>query len=110
MGRNSNRFIIFITLHIEKTGKIGILCLFLIPGWKNENDRRGFPNFSKKNSILKRGVRTVHCGLTPPTQGEPAPLLTCVVHAGSEAQEDSERLDLLGLVEERHNAKTVFVK
>ena len=29
----------------QKTGKIGILCLFLIPGWKSENDKRDFPYF-----------------------------------------------------------------
>ena len=53
MGGNSIRFIIFITLHIGKSGEIGSFWHFLLHGWENENGRRDFPNFSKKKFHIK---------------------------------------------------------
>ena len=50
MGGNLIRFITFITLHIRKSGEIGGFSFFLIPGWKNKNGRRDFPNFLKKKN------------------------------------------------------------
>ena len=53
MGGNLKRFITFITLYIGKSGEIGGFRFFLIPGWKNKNGRRDFPNFLKKKFYIK---------------------------------------------------------
>ena len=51
MVGNLIRFITFITLYIGKSVEIGDFSFFLIPGWKNKNGRRDFPNFLKKKKL-----------------------------------------------------------